>query len=239
MITSSELIKRLREAFGDGMELPIAFWRSNEPISLTERIGGCMFKEIVKVKEGVPLSLSGDTIGCLGGKFYLGFSEKLADIVPGFIAHKECYKRSPELVWQFAEGVGVVKSEQQYINLQRIDQMESLDGIEGLMFFARPDVISGLCTWAFYDNNNRDAVRSEFGSGCSMMFASTMRENREGGQSCFLGMFDPTMRPLLGANELGFSIPASRLVTMVETMGDCFLSKGFAWKKIRARISGE
>ena len=236
MITSNELIKRLHASFGDNMELPIAFWRSNEPIATTEKIGGCMFKGLFNVREGIPLSLSADNTGCLGGKFYLGFGE-LPVFVPDFIAHKERYKRTPEQVLAFAESINVVRNEYRFINFQRIDMMESLDDIEGLMFFARPDVISGLCGWAFFDTNNEDAVKTRFGSGCSVLIANAITENKTGGQSCFLGLFDPTMRPLIGADELGFSIPASRLAIMSETINECFLSGSHAWSNVKARIS--
>lgn len=238
MITSVKLIKSLRDAFGEDMELPIAFWRSDEPLAVSEKIGGCFFKGLQKVRKGEPLSLCEENTGCGGGKFYLGFTD-LPERVPSFVSLKERYKKTPEDVFSFVESIGVERNRFKYFNFQRIDKMDCLDGIEGLLFFACPDMLSGLCGWAFYDNNSRDAVQTLFGSGCSTVISSAVTENRLGGQSCFLGLFDPSVRPFVSSDELGFSIPASRLATMSETIADCFLSGTHAWEKVRERINEE
>lgn len=236
MITTNELIKHLRNAFGDDMELPIAFWRSDEPVKVSEKIGGCFFKGLRAVRGGEPLSLCIENTGCGGGKFYLGFTD-MPEYVPTFVSLKERYKQSPDDVMAFVESVNVERNCYRHFNFQRIDKMDSLDSIEGLLFFARPDVLSGLCGWAFFDNNEHDAVLTLFGSGCSALISNAVAENMRGGNSCFLGLFDPSVRPYVGADELGFSIPASRLVKMTDTLNECFLGGSHAWKIVKERIN--
>ena len=48
----------------------------------------------------------------------------------------------------------------------RIDRVEHFDGLEGILFLATPDILSGLTTWAYFDNNSPDTVMAMFGSGC-------------------------------------------------------------------------
>lgn len=99
-----------------------------------------------------------------------------------------------------------------------------------------PDLLSGLCGWAFFDTNATDAVVTQFGSGCSTVVSMTIVENARQGQRCFLGLFDPSVRPYVGPNELSFTIHMSRFKSMTETMKECFLFDSHAWKKVKARL---
>ena len=235
MISPNELISKLRAYFGENMEMPLAFWRSDDPIAETEKIGGCFFKGLQEARGGKPLSLSVDNIGCGGGKLYLGFTD-MPEHVPGFVSLKERYKRTPDDVKSFIEDMNLQRNPYKYFNFSRIDKITSFEGVEGLLFFAAPDVLSGLCGWAFFDNNRRDAVQTIFGSGCSSVISTAINENTRGGQSCFLGLFDPSVRPFVGADELGFSIPASRLESMAASISDRFLNGSFAWGKVKERL---
>jgi hypothetical protein len=64
----------------------------------------------------------------------------------------------------------------------------------------------------------------------------TVVENDRKGYRCFLGLFDPSVRPYVGANELAFTIPMSRFQVMMETMRQCFLFDSHAWKKVKERL---
>ena len=230
-----EFIECYKEAFGSQAQLPLLFGYSNQPIAQTEKIGGCFFKGLQQAREGEALSLSADVIGCGGGKLYTGFSE-MPERVPGFVSLKEKYKKTPELVVDYIEGLGMERSEKPYLNFIRIDKAASFGGTEGIMFYATPDMLSGLCGWAFYDSNEPDAVVSLFGSGCSTVVSMTVAENKRQGHRCFLGLFDPSVRPWVGKNELSFTIPFSRFVPMMETMKDTFLFGSHAWERIKNRM---
>lgn len=236
MLSVPTFVEKLKRYFGDDMQLPIAFWRSNEPLAQTEKIAGCFFKGFAAVRDGEPLSLSLQNCTCGGGRFYLGIAD-MPDRVPQFVSLTEKYKRSPEDVLKFVEDIEVKRSDLPFVNFERIDKLDTFDNIEGLMFFATPDVLSGLCGWAFFDTNDSGAVRTIFGSGCSTMISNVITENEKKGQSCYLGLFDPSVRPQVGANELGFSIPRSRLATMLATIDDCFLNGSHAWEKVKQRIA--
>ena len=54
------------------------------------------------VREGKTVTLSVDTIGCGGGKFYAGFTE-MPERIPGFVSLKEKYKQTPEKVSEFLD----------------------------------------------------------------------------------------------------------------------------------------
>lgn len=158
-------ISNYQEAFGMQAELPITFWYSDRLEAPTEKINGCLFKCIKLVREGKTVSLNAETMGCGGGKFYTGFTE-MPEHVPNFVSLKEKYKRTPEMVTDFIREIQVPKAKKNYLHFARIDRISSFDDVEGILFLATPDILSGLATWAYYDNNAPDAVSSPFGSGC-------------------------------------------------------------------------
>ena len=230
-----EFIESYREAFGENAQLPLLFGYSDTPVAQTAKIGGCFFKGVQAAREGVPISLNADVIGCGGGKLYTGFSA-MPERVPGFVSLKEKYKRTPEMVVDYIRGLGMHRAEKPYLNFVRIDKAESFEGTEGVLFFANPDMLSGLCGWAFYDTNEPDAVMAQFGSGCSTVVSMTVVENARGGYRCFLGLFDPSVRPWVGKDELSFTVPMSRFTAMLDTMRECFLFGSHAWEKVKARL---
>jgi hypothetical protein len=226
-----------KEAFGEAAGLPIAFWYSDEPIAATPKIEGCFFKGIRNVRDGEPMTLNADNIGCGGGKFYTGFAPMGAHI-PNFVSLKERYKDTPEMVEDFIARSEVPEATGKYLNFARLDTLDTLDGfegIEGLIFFATPDILSGLAAWAWFDNNADDAVTTRFGSGCSTIVADPVRENNRGGRRTFVGCFDISVRPHLEPDELSFTIPMSRLREMSGTMRSSGLFDTRAWEKVRQR----
>ena len=141
------------------------------------------------------------------------------------------------MVVEFIEQLGVSLTNRKYLNFVRIDRVETFDKVEGILFLATPDILSGLTTWAYFDNNSEDAVTSMFGSGCSAVVTNTVIENSRGGKRTFIGLFDPSVRPHVEANILSFVIPISRFKEMYYTMRESSLFDTHAWNKIRERIN--
>lgn len=225
-----------REAFGDKVDLPIVFWYSDQPVNPVDKIGGCLFKCMKDVREGQTVTLSVETIGCGGGKFYTGFTE-MPEHVPTFVSLKEKYKQTPESMTEFVETLQVPEAKKEYLNFARMDKVEGFDNLEGILFLATPDMLSGLATWAFFDNNAEDAVTSLFGSGCCSVVTYASIENARGGRRTFIGFFDPSVRPYFEPDILSFMIPMSRFREMYDTMRSSCLFDTHAWGKVKARMS--
>lgn len=229
-------IANYREAFGENAPLPLVFFYSDTPVAETEKTGGCFFKALQAARGGQPVSLHAGNIGCGGGKFYTGFAD-MPERVPGFVSLQERYKQTPEMVLDFIRTAGVQRTERMYLNFVRVDGVESFHDMEGLLFFATPDLLAGLTAWTFYDTNAPDAVSAEFGSGCATVVTAAVQENRRQGHRTFIGLLDPSVRPYVSANELGFVIPACRFGRMYETMRASCLFGTHAWAKVRERIA--
>jgi hypothetical protein len=230
-----EFISNYREAFSETAELPIALWYSDTPIAETAKIEGCFFKGMRTVRDGGAMSLNAGNIGCGGGKFYTGFTTMPAH-VPDFVSLKERYKETPEMVLDHIASSEVLAAKGKYLNFARIDSLKNLEGIEALVFFATPDILAGLTSWVWFDNNSDGAVTTRFGSGCSAIVSDPVGENRRGGRRTFLGCFDISVRPHLAPDELSLAVPMSRFAEMYHTLRRSALFDTHAWPKLRGRI---
>lgn len=238
-MTILEFVSAYKEAFGEDVQLPIAFSFCDEP--LTEPKGGlrCLMGAFPKVRKGGSVTLEDKFLTCGGGMVYLGTSE-LTERIPHFVSRIEKYQKTPEMVKEYVENLRIVPTTKKYFNLQRVDLLDSWDRVEGLIFFATPDVLSGLCAWTFYDDNSETAVITRFSSGCASLITMAVSENeKENGHSCFLGGFDPSARAMMLENEMTFVIPSCRLKTMLSTMKECCLFGTEGWGRIRKRINKE
>ena len=229
-------IQNFRNAFGQGAPIPAAFWYADTPIAGdATKINGCFFQEFAKLGRGEAISLNADRIGCMGGKFYTGFAP-MGEHIPTFVSCKEKYKQTPDLVLDFINKTNVPRTDKKHLNIAPVDMLDTFDGITGIFFLATPDILSGLASWAFFDNNSDDAVTARFGSGCSSIFTETVVENSRNGRRAFIGLFDPSVRRYMNPDILSFSIPMSRFKEMYHTLPQCSLSGTPAWNKIKERL---
>jgi len=70
--------------------------------------------------------------------------EMTPNTIPFVRAFKERYKKSPELVKEMMTKAPVFKASARFIVFKRWDALEEADDPEVVIFFARPDVVSGL-----------------------------------------------------------------------------------------------
>lgn len=236
-MTPQEFILKFREAFGEAAPLPIAFWYGDTAVNAESRVPRCMIGAIRKVCDGNALTLTAENVQCGGGGLYTAF-RPMEDRVPHFVSEIEHYKQRPEQVRQYVESLDIEITNKPYLNFVRVDKLTSWEGVEAVVFFATPDILSGLCTWTFFDNDAEDAIVTKFASGCAAVVSFATVENRKGGRRCFLGMFDPSARPLVPKNELTFAVPMSRFREMLATMSDSALYQ-HAFSVVRRRINGE
>jgi hypothetical protein len=233
----TNFIENFRMAFGN-YELPLAIWYSEKAAAPEEKTRGCFIKYLKPARDGNIVSFSHETISCMGGKTYSGFCDA-APHIPTFVSEKEKYKETPEQVTDFISELNMPDKSGLFLNFASIEKIDSFENIEGLIFFAIPDVLTGLVSWALFDTNEPDAVSVPFGSGCSSIVSRTVVENQNNGQRVFLGLFDPSVRPHVEADILSLAIPMSRFRKMYHTFNESCLIGSHAWKKVKERIEND
>lgn len=228
-----------------GADLPIVFFYTDEEKKTqecsTKPEHRCVIANLVKVRKGTPVRLEADSVECSGGKRYLGFAQTLRANFEYFLSYGipgelegERYKKSPELVKKMMKQGAKFSAPKRYIVFKRFDLLEQSEDPEVVIFFAPPDVLSGLFTLACYDEEGSGVI-APFGAGCGSIVLYPYLENKAKKPRCVLGMFDPSARPFVPAGVLSFAVPVTKFVRMVDNIEESFLITP-TWEKIRMRI---
>jgi len=104
-----------------------------------------------------------------------------------------------------------------------------------VIFFAKPDVISGLYNLVNYDSVDQNAVIAPWGSGCSSVISDPYLQKEAEHPKAVLGMVDIAARPFTESDVLSIAMPTKRLIQILDQMEDSFLSTK-SWRLIQKRI---
>lgn len=234
-----------RRYFG-GADLPITFHYTDQEgrAELVEpgSVPRCLIAALAEVRSGRSLCFGPDSIGCAGGRRYTGFAEQIRPDFEYFLScgipgrlEGERYKKSPELVREVMRHAPRLKAPRRYIVFKRWDALQETDDVDVAIFFARPDVLSGLFTLANYDEPQPEGVFAPFGAGCSSIVQYPYIESHAQRPRGVIGMFDVSARPHVPENVLTFAVPFSKLVSMVGNMEESFLITR-SWEQVQKRL---
>ena len=183
-----------------------------------------------------------DALSCGGARRYLGYAEKMR---PGFEYFLSCgneqmegerYIRTPEMVMELMKNQKTLPINGQNIVFKRWDNLTENDCPDVVIFFARPDVLSGLFTLANFDQTDPNGTITPFGAGCGTIVYYPYLESLTERQRAVIGMFDPSARPCVGEDILTFAIPMKRFEKIIGFMEESFLVTE-TWTTVRKRIS--
>ncbi len=203
----------------------------------------CIMADFSKIRRGESLCFDTSSIGCSGGKRYLGFAEEIMPNFEYFLSfgipgklEGERYKKTPELVKETMKKWPDFKAPARFIVFKRWDMFEESDDPDVVIFFARPDVLSGLFTLSNFDEADPNGVFVPFSAGCGSIVQYPYLEKDSDRPRGVLGMFDVSARPYVPKDVLTFSLPMNKFLRMIEDMEESFLITP-SWGKVNKRIN--
>jgi uncharacterized protein (DUF169 family) len=234
-----------KKYFGEA-ELPVILYYSDGDggAEKAEKPKGrsCLICELAKVRNGKSLCYNAEAIACSGAKRYLGYTKTMR---PGFEYFLSCgnetiegerYIQTPEMVGEFMKIQKDLAKTGKNIIFKRWDRIEVQDQPEVVVFFAKPDVLSGLFTWANFDQTDPNGTFTPFGAGCGTIVHYPYLEIQSKNPRAVIGMFDPSARPCVPENVLTFAVPMVRFEKMIGTMEETFLITP-TWNTVMNRIN--
>jgi uncharacterized protein (DUF169 family) len=230
----------------NGADLPITFYYSQEAggAETVKSPSGhqCIIGVLSRVRKGTSLCFDVNSIGCPGGKRYLGFTQEIRPEFEYFLScgipgklEGERYKKTPELVKEAMKRMPEFKAPAQFIVFKRWDKLEKQDNPEVVIFFAQPDVLSGLFTLTNFDEADPNGVFAPFSAGCGSIVQYPYLEKDSTRPRGVVGMFDVSARPFVPKETLTFALPMIKFLRMIENMEESFLITP-SWDKVKARI---
>ncbi len=240
-----DFIGKWKKYFG-GTGLPITFYYTDDASKAEPVKAGsghrCVIAAIQSVRKGKSISFQSESVGCPGGKRYLGFSQHIMPQIDYFLScgipgklEGERYKKSPELVNRSFKHLPPFVAPGRYIVFKRWDILDAGDEPQVVIFFATPDVLAGLFTLANFDQEGPDGVISPFGSGCATIVNYPFLQHDSHNPRAIIGTFDISARPYVGKYELTFSAPMVKFLAMLKNMDESFLITK-SWQQIQKRL---
>jgi hypothetical protein len=227
-------------------DLPITFYYTDTPenseIIHPSGKWHCLICELQKVRSGQSMAFSSESLKCGGAKRYLGFAEKIRPNFEYFLScgienemEGERYIRTPELVVQLMKNQKKLVPPGKYIVFKRWDKLDEKDDPAVAVFFASPDILSGLFTLANFDQSEPDSTIAPFAAGCGSIVYFPYMEKDSVRPRAVIGMFDVSARPCVQEAVLSFSVPMIKFTKMISYMDESFLITD-SWKKVHKRI---
>jgi uncharacterized protein (DUF169 family) len=243
--TREHFIQQWKKFFNNA-DLPVTFYYTDNPknavVVPSSGKWNCLICELKKVREGESLAFSNGSLKCGGAKRYLGFTDKMR---PGFEYFLSCgiedkmegerYIRTPEMVKELMKNQKRPDIHGKYIVFKRWDKLDEDDNPDVAIFFATPDVLSGLFTLANYDQSEPNSTFTPFAAGCGSLVHYPYIEKDSRRPRAVIGMFDVSARPCVPEGVLSFSVPIIKFTKMITYMEESFLITG-SWKQVQKRI---
>jgi uncharacterized protein (DUF169 family) len=238
-------IRQWKKYFSNA-ELPITFYYTDDPANVeivpTADKWSCIICELQKVRNGRSLAFSSESLRCGGAKRSLGFAERMRPNFEYFLScgienemEGERYIRTPELVLEWMKNQKYLNTPGKYIVFKRWDNLSEQDNPDVAIFFASPDILSGLFTLANFDQSEPNSTFTPFGAGCASIVQHPYNEKDSERPRAVIGMFDVSARPCVQPGILSFSVPMIKFFKMIGYMDESFLITD-SWKKVQKRM---
>ncbi len=242
---SEDLWKKFRETLGL-KESPLGiYYTDDKPEGITPKPGihACMIGFLKKArKKGKTVYFDKNHFGCPGGAYYMGFREIPRPNIEYFLScgipgemEGERYIKTPELAREYFGKMKPRPAPASYCVFKPIEEFRDEIKPEVVVFFAPPDILSGLFTLMNYSLESTDAVFTPFGSGCSAILTYPLKEAEKEQPRAIIGMFDVSARPMVEKDILTLAMPYSIFLKLLENVSGSFLQTE-SWKKVLQRI---
>jgi uncharacterized protein (DUF169 family) len=150
--------------------------------------------------------------------------------------HGERYLPSPKAMRKFLDKVNPREAPAKYCLFKPLSLFSGSEVPEFVIFFARPEVISGLFTHTAFTTGEVDSVASPFGAGCTNIIAWPQYYKDQGIEKAVIGGFDPSARKYMKTDELTFTVSWPLYEKMLKALTESMFNVDGEWTKVRKKI---
>jgi uncharacterized protein (DUF169 family) len=187
--------------------------------------------------------ISSEEYGCPGGVFYASMMKPNLRFIEHYVTtgfegtpiHGERYLPSPESMRKFLTTVDPRKAPAKYCIFKPLSLFSEKEKPEFVIFFARPEVLTGLFTHTAFTTGEVDSVASPFGAGCTNIIAWPLYYKERGEEKAVLGGFDPSARKFLKTDELTFTVSLDLYQKMLKALPESMFHVGDVWSGVRKK----
>lgn len=189
--------------------------------------------------------ISTEEYGCPGGVFYCSMMKPNLRFIENYVTtgfegtpiHGERYLPSPEAMRKFLAQVNPREAPARYCIFKPLSLFDDGEQPEFVIFFTRPEVLTGLFTLTTFTTGDVDCMAAPFGAGCTNIIAWPLYYKERGIEKAVLGGFDPSARKFMKTDELTFTVPWSLYEKMLAALPESIFSVDGAWKEVRKKVA--
>lgn len=189
--------------------------------------------------------ISTEEYGCLGGVYYCSMLKPHLHFIEHYVTtgydgtpvHGERYLPSPESMNDFLVGIDPRKAPAKYCIFKPLSQFINGEEPEFVIFFARPEVLTGLFIQATFTSGDANIVVSPFGSGCGNIIAWPLYYKERGEDKAVLGGMDPSARKFMKTDELTFTVSLSFYEKMLAALPESMFNVDGDWPGVRKKVA--
>lgn len=196
-------------------------------------------------KKGGAAFISAEEYGCPGGVYYCSMIKPHLRFIEHYVStgfegtplHGERYMRDPESMRKFMLEVNPREASGKYCIFKPLSQFADDEQPEFVIFFARPEVLSGLFTQAVFTTGDMECVVSPFGAGCTNMLSWPLYYKERGEEKAVIGGFDPSARKFMKTDELTFTVSLDFYNKMLAALPESMFTHETDWKTVRKKVA--
>jgi uncharacterized protein (DUF169 family) len=228
------------------IDLPTREKEINQQIDWQEVFGNfsCVMGHIWRArKKRRPAYFSAERFGCPGGAFWMCFNKPQTETIIAYVStgipgvmDGEHYCDSPDGLRRMFEYADPRPAPAKYCVVKPLSLFSPDETPELVIFFARPESLSGLHQLAAYVTNDPEVVASPWGAACSGIAAWPLHYLEKNQARAVIGGWDPSARKFFNTDELSFTVPLAMFQDMLERYEQSFL-KTKTWTTVQKKIA--
>jgi uncharacterized protein (DUF169 family) len=190
-----------------------------------------------------PAFFSAEQFGCPGCAFWLGFMKPQSETIIHYVStgipnymEGERYCDSPDELRRIQNDIDPEPASGKYCVVKPLSLFSAEEQPELVVFFARPETLSGLHQLATFVTNDPEVVASPWGAACTNMITWPYKYLSKGEERAVLGGWDPSARKFFSTDELTFTVPYEMFLHMIERFPESFL-KTPTWATVQKKIN--
>jgi uncharacterized protein (DUF169 family) len=186
---------------------------------------------------------SAEQFGCPGGAFWLGFNKPQTETIINYVStgipnwtDGELYCDSPDELRRIFEYVDPRPAPHKFCVVKPVSKFSDNQVPELVVFFTRPESMSGLHQLAAFVTNDPEVVVSPWGAGCGNIAVWPLHYLSKGQNKAVIGGWDPSARKFFKNDELSFTVPFQMFTEMLNRYGESFLTSK-NWETVQKKIT--
>lgn len=188
--------------------------------------------------------ISAEEYGCPGGVYYCSMMKPHLRFIEHYVStgfegtpvQGERFMPTPDAMRKFMLEVNPRPATGKYCIFKPLAQFSDERKPEFIIFFARPEVMSGLFTQAIFTTGDMACVVSPFGAGCTNMIGWPLYYRQKGLEKAVLGGFDPSARKFMKTDELTFTVPLDLYEKMLAALPESMFTHETDWSNVRKKV---